>query len=73
MIIFKNKVIEEIKSPYEIQVFLDSIKYNCTQRTLSPLLVAKEQMAHCMDGGLFAAAALRNLGYKTPYCGYACR
>jgi hypothetical protein len=64
MIIFKNKVIEEIKSPYEIQVFLDSIKYNCTQRTLSPLLVAKEQMAHCMDGGLFAAAALRNLGYK---------
>lgn len=26
-------------------------------------MVMSERMAHCMDGGMFAAAALRNLGY----------
>jgi hypothetical protein len=52
-----------LSSPVKIQEYLDSIPYNTTKRTLSPLLVMKEQMAHCMDGGLFAAAALRNLGY----------
>jgi hypothetical protein len=60
----ENPVIKGIKSPFEIQCFLDSIKYNCTERTLSPLLVARERMAHCMDGGLFAAAALRHLGFE---------
>lgn len=52
-----------LASPIKIQEFLDSIPYNSTERTLSPLMVMKEKMAHCMDGGLFAAAALRNLGY----------
>jgi len=55
---------EGLDTPYKIQQFLDSIKYNCTERTLSPLLVMREKMAHCMDGGLFAAAALRHLGYS---------
>ena len=52
-----------LDSPARIQKFLDSIPYNSTKRTLSPLLVMKERMAHCMDGGMFAAAALRRLGY----------
>jgi hypothetical protein len=47
----------------KIQEFLDSVPYNSTKRTLSPILVMKERMAHCMDGGMFAAAALRRLGY----------
>lgn len=55
--------LKDLNSPVRIQEFLDSIPYNTTKRTLSPLLVAKERMAHCMDGGLFAAAALRRLGY----------
>lgn len=55
--------LKNLDSPVRIQEFLDSIPYNATKRTLSPLMVAKERMAHCMDGGLFAAAALRRLGY----------
>jgi len=55
--------LKDLNSPVRIQEFLDSIPYNTTKRTLSPLLVVKERMAHCMDGGLFAAAALRRLGY----------
>ncbi len=52
-----------LTSAVKIQEFLDSIPYNTTKRTLSPLLVMKERMAHCMDGGMLAAAALRRLGY----------
>ena len=58
-----NRLMKPFDSPLKIQEFLDSIPYNTTQRTLSPLLVMKERMAHCMDGGMFAAAALRRLGY----------
>ena len=56
-------LMKPLDSPVRIQEFLDSIPYNSTKRTLSPLLVLKERMAHCMDGGMFAAAALRRLGY----------
>ncbi len=57
------RYLKPLKSPVLIQEYLDSIPYNTTGRTLSPLQVMKERMAHCMDGGLFAAAALRRLGY----------
>lgn len=56
-------MLNPLDTPYKIQEFLDSIPYNTTTRTLSPLLVMKERMAHCMDGGLLAASAMRRLGY----------
>src|SRR5665647_1355063 len=58
-----NRLMKPLSSPVKIQEYLDSIPYNTTKRTLSPLLVMKERMAHCMDGGMFAASALRRLGY----------
>ncbi len=58
-----DRLMKPLDSPAKIQEFLDSIPYNSTKRTLSPLLVIKEKMAHCMDGGMFAAAALRRLGH----------
>ena len=58
-----GELMKPLNSPAKIQEFLDSIPYNTTKRTLSPLLVMKERMAHCMDGGMFAAAALRRLGH----------
>ncbi len=58
-----RQLLKPLGSPIKIQEFLDSIPYNTTKRTLSPLLVLKEKMAHCMDGGLLAASALRRLGY----------
>jgi hypothetical protein len=60
----EKALFKELNTPFLIQQFLDSIKYNTTERTLSPLFVLREQMAHCMDGGLFAAASLRCLGYR---------
>jgi hypothetical protein len=58
-----RQLLKPLASPIKIQEYLDSIPYNTTKRTLSPLLVMKERMAHCMDGGMFAASALRRLGY----------
>jgi hypothetical protein len=58
-----DRLLKPLSSPIKIQEFLDSIPYNTTKRTISPLLVMTERMAHCMDGGMFAAAALRRLGY----------
>lgn len=57
-----SRLMQPLDSPVKIQEFLDSIPYNTTKRTLSPLHVLKEKMAHCMDGGLLAASALRRLG-----------
>lgn len=58
-----RQLLKTLDSPVKIQEFLDSVPYNTTKRTLSPLLVLREKMAHCMDGGLLAASALRQLGY----------
>ncbi len=58
-----KRLLKDLDTPFNIQEYLDSIPYNSTERTLSPLMVIRERMAHCMDGGMFAAAALRNLGY----------
>ena len=58
-----RQMLKPLSTPHKIQEFLDSVPYNSTRRTLSPLRVMKERMAHCMDGGLLAASALRHLGY----------
>jgi hypothetical protein len=58
-----SELMRPLDSPVKIQEFLDSVPYNSTKRTLSPILVMKERMAHCMDGGMLAAAALRRLGH----------
>ena len=52
-----------LTSPASIQAFLDSIPYSAEDANRSPLRVLQERQAHCLDGGLFAAAALRQLGY----------
>ena len=52
-----------LTTPYRIQIFLDSIPYSPEERDRSPLAVLQDRQAHCLDGGLFAAAALRRIGY----------
>jgi len=52
-----------LKDPPAIQRFLDALAYNTTDWTLSPSAVARERMAHCMDGAVFAATALERLGH----------
>ena len=52
-----------LNSPNMIQAFLDSIPYSSETIYRCPLQVLRDRVAHCFDGALFAAAALRSIGY----------
>ena len=54
---------QSLNSPAKIQAFLDETPYSPEYIYRSPLSVIRDHLAHCMDGSLFAAAALRRLGY----------
>ncbi|MCU0363951.1 MAG: hypothetical protein MUD02_07895 [Bacteroidales bacterium] len=51
-------------SPVRIQDFLDSIDYNPNPECRSPRWVMKKRSAHCFEGALFAASALRFHGFR---------
>src|SRR5215471_2793374 len=63
----ERKVLQKLTSPVQIQRFLDcEIGYNLEphgETCRSPRLVLQDGVAHCMEGALMAAAALRWLGY----------
>ena len=52
-----------MKNPYGIQRFLDDAPYHLADTAWSPRRVLAEQTAHCLEGAIFAAAALRVNGY----------
>jgi hypothetical protein len=52
-----------LETPADIQKFLDEIPYNLGYAARSPKKVLNEQTASCLEGGIFAAAALRILGF----------
>lgn len=52
-----------LNSPAKIQGFLDDIPYSAEDRNRPPLLVFLDRKAHCLDGAVFAATALRQIGY----------
>jgi hypothetical protein len=54
---------EGLDSPRAIQDFLDSTQYSAEDANRSVLRVLRDRQAHCLDGGLFAVAALRRLGH----------
>jgi hypothetical protein len=60
-------VFPRLTTPAKIQQFLDDeIGYNQEPHgatCYSPSMVLEKRVAHCMEGALFAAAALRRLGY----------
>lgn len=58
------KIIAGFKKPHDIQLYLNNTKYNAESVTRSPKMVLKHKVANCFEGALFAAAALRFLGYK---------
>ncbi len=53
---------QSLQSPIEIQRYLDSLAYIGEERDRCPLDVMKDKQCHCLDGGLFAALALRRIG-----------
>jgi hypothetical protein len=58
-----RRLFRRLSSPGRIQAFLDGLAYRAEDRPACPLQVARERRAHCLDGALFGAAALRRLGH----------
>ena len=56
------RLLHRLETPWQIQVFLDETPYSTEPIYRSPLSVLRDRRAHCFDGALFAAAALRRLG-----------
>lgn len=60
------QVFRKLTTPAKIQQFLDKLPYNLEPNgytCYSPRMVLRKRVAHCMEGALIAAAALRFLGY----------
>ena len=62
----ERKVLGKLTTPFRIQQFLDDLGYNLEPRgdtCRSPRMALREGVAHCMEGALVGAAALRLLGH----------
>jgi hypothetical protein len=58
----ETRLLAGLDSPARIQAFLDGTPYSPDRFYRCPLRVLRERKAHCFDGALFAALALRRLG-----------
>jgi len=56
--------LDSFKNPTDIQAYLDTLVYSPEDRNRSPLNVMQDGTAHCLDGALMAAVAMRWLGYQ---------
>jgi hypothetical protein len=60
----ETSILKRLRPPWRIQRFLDSCAYDVEGSACrSPRRVLRERRVQCMDGALFAAAALRVQGY----------
>src|SRR5262249_10104326 len=55
--------VRALRTPSGVQRFLDELPYNVGYTARSPKRVLQERSASCLEGGIFAAAALRVLGF----------
>jgi hypothetical protein len=56
-------LMDNLRTPAQVQAFLDETRYPGGDENRSPLEVLRQRQAHCLDGGLFAVAALRRIGF----------
>jgi hypothetical protein len=59
----EQRKLRSLKDPHGIQRHLDAMPYHLADTAWSPRRVLAEQTAHCLEGAIFAAAALRANGY----------
>ena len=59
----ERAVLDALRTPGDIQTYLDECPYSTDPIYRSPRSVMRDRRAHCVDGALFAAAALRRLGH----------
>ncbi len=59
----QRSLIDSLKTPYDIQAYLDQVAYAAEYDNRCPTSVIRDNRGHCLDGAVFGAAALRRLGY----------
>lgn len=59
----ERRMVNGLTRPAKIQDFLDGVPYSTDEFYRCPLRVLRDRTAHCFDGAVFAAAALRRIGY----------
>jgi hypothetical protein len=57
------RALRALGTPYGVQRSLDAMPYHLASTAWSPGRVLREGTAHCLEGAVFAAAALRVLGF----------
>jgi hypothetical protein len=57
------RALGRLSDPVAVQAFLDRVPYSADPFYRSPRSVLRDRKAHCFDGAVFAAAALRRLGH----------
>jgi hypothetical protein len=60
----EKKLFRSFRTPMDIQRYLNRLSYNAAPTSFAPRRVITEAMAHCFEGALFAAAALRWMGHR---------
>ncbi len=65
----ERAVLRSLSTPARIQAFIDTLAYRTEDQPASPRRVLAERRAHCLDGALLAAAALRRLGHAPAVLG----
>jgi hypothetical protein len=59
----ERKILRRFRHPIDIQLYLNKLDYNPDSSAQSPRTIISTRTAHCFEGALFAAAALRMLGF----------
>src|SRR3981081_3224083 len=59
----ERRKLRSLKTPHGIQQALNDMPYHLADTAWSPRRVLRENTSHCYEGALFAAAALRVIGY----------
>ena len=61
----ERQLLSGLDSPAAIQTFLNTVPYSEDKFYRCPLRLLQDRKGHCFDGALFAAMALRRLGYPS--------
>ena len=60
----ERRLFDRLSSPIRIQHYLNRLAYDPAYGARSPRWIIRERKAHCFEGAIFAAAALRHLGHR---------
>ena len=59
----ERRKLRALRTPHGVQQLLDDMPYHLATTAWSPRRVLREHTAHCLEAAIFAAAALRVLGF----------